>query len=50
MAKMVVKALGKGIARGPPALDPKVVKAGGEFLGGKEMPALGLAEPGRAKD
>jgi Polyphosphate kinase 2 (PPK2) len=50
MAKTVVKALGKGIALGPPALDPEVVKAGGEFLGRKEIAALGLAEPGRAKD
>jgi len=50
MAKTVVKALGKGIARGPPALDPAVVKAAAQLMGHKEMAALGLAEPGRAKD
>jgi AMP-polyphosphate phosphotransferase len=50
LAKTVVKALGKGIALGPPALDPAVVKAAAQILGRKEMSALGLAEPGRAKD
>ena len=50
LAKMVVKALGKGITLGPPALDPAVVKAAAQILGRKEMSALGLAEPGRAKD
>jgi AcrR family transcriptional regulator len=50
LAKTVVKALGKGIALGPPAFDPEVIKAGGEFLSRKEIAALGLAEPGRAKD
>jgi hypothetical protein len=50
MAKTVVKALGKGIARGPPALDPEVDKAAGELLGRKEIAALRLAERGRAKD
>ena len=41
MAKTVVKALGKGLALGPPALDPAVVKAA-ESLGRKERMALGL--------
>jgi AMP-polyphosphate phosphotransferase len=41
MAKTVVKALGKGLALGPPALDPAVVKAA-ESLGRKERLALGL--------
>jgi AMP-polyphosphate phosphotransferase len=50
LAKTVVKALGKGITLGPPALDPAVVKAAAQILGRKEMSALGLAEPGRAKD
>jgi polyphosphate kinase 2 (PPK2 family) len=43
MAHTVVKALGKGIALGPPALDPEVVKAAAEHLGRKERAALGLA-------
>ena len=50
LAKTVVKALGKGITLGPPPLDPEVVKTAGETLGRKEMVALGLAKPGRAKD
>jgi AMP-polyphosphate phosphotransferase len=50
LAKTVVKALGKGITLGPPALDPAVGKAAAQILGRKEMSALGLAEPGRAKD
>ena len=50
LAKTVVKALAKGIALGPPPLAPEVVKAAAEILGRKEMAALGLAEPGRAKD
>jgi hypothetical protein len=44
MAQTVVKALGKGIALGPPALDPEVVKAAAESLGLKEREALGLPE------
>jgi len=44
MAQTVVKALGKGIAIGPPALDPEVVKAAAESLGRKERAALGLPE------
>ncbi len=43
MAKTVVKALGKGITLGPPALDPEVLKAAA-ILDRKEMAALGLAE------
>jgi hypothetical protein len=50
MAKTVVKALGKGIALGPPPLAPEVVKAAAEILGRKEMVALGLPAPERAKD
>ena len=44
VAKTVVKALGKGLALGPPPLDPEVVKAA-ESLSRKEMAALDLAEP-----
>jgi AMP-polyphosphate phosphotransferase len=44
MAQSVVKALGKGISLGPPALDPEVVKAA-ESLGRKERAALGLPGP-----
>jgi len=50
MAKTVVKALGKGIALGPPALDPEVAKAAAENLSRKEQLALGLPEPGVAKE
>ena len=50
VAKMVVKALGKGMAPGPPALDPEVVKTAAEILGRKELAALGLAEADEAKD
>ena len=49
-AKTAVKALGKGISVGPPALAPEVVKAAAEILGRKEMAALGLADPQPAKD
>jgi hypothetical protein len=45
MAKTVVKALGRGLAPGPPALDAAVVKAAVENLSQKEQRALGLAEP-----
>src|SRR5215471_879298 len=50
MAKTVVRALGKGIALGPPALDPEVVKAAAENLSRKEQLALGLPEPGVKKE
>ena len=50
VAKTVVKALGKGIAVGPPPLDPAVVQAAAEILSRKEMAALGLAGPACAKD
>src|SRR5271154_932737 len=43
MAKTVVKALGKGIARGPPALDPEVLRAAAKILDREEVAALGLA-------
>jgi len=43
MAKTVVKALGKGITLGPPALDPEVLRAAA-ILDRKEMAALGLAQ------
>jgi polyphosphate kinase 2 (PPK2 family) len=50
LAKTVVKALGKGITLGPPPLDPAVAETAAQIMGHKEMAALGLAEPGRAKD
>ena len=50
LAKTVVRALGKGIALGSPALDPEVITTPAEVLPREEMAALGLAEPGRAKD
>lgn len=50
LAKTVVKALGKGMALGPPALDPEVVKAAAEILRPKEIAALGLRETRRAAD
>ena len=50
VAKAVVKALGKGLALGPPALAPEVVTAAAEILGRKEIAALGLAELKEAKD
>jgi hypothetical protein len=50
LARTVVKALGKGIALGPPALDREVAETAAQIMGRKEMAALGLAEPGRAKD
>jgi AMP-polyphosphate phosphotransferase len=49
MAQTVVKALGKGIALGPPALDPEVVKAAAESLGLKEREALGLPKAPRRR-
>jgi AMP-polyphosphate phosphotransferase len=45
MAHSVVKALSKGLALGPPALDPEVARAAAEYLGRKERTALGLAMP-----
>ena len=45
MARTVVKGLGKGVALGPPALDPEVVKAAAEHLGHNELAALSLAMP-----
>ena len=50
MAKTVVKALGKGLKLGPPPLALEVVEAAAKALGRKEIAALGLAEPERAKD
>jgi AMP-polyphosphate phosphotransferase len=50
LAKTVVKALGKGLKIGPPPLALEVVEAAAKALGGKEVAALGLAEPKRAKD
>ena len=50
VAKTVVKALGKGLALGPPPLDPEVAKAAADLVSRKEMAALGLAEPQPAKD
>jgi AMP-polyphosphate phosphotransferase len=45
MAKTVVKALGKGIALGPSALDPAVAQAVTENLSRKDQLALGLLKP-----
>lgn len=42
VAKTVVRMLGKGIALGPPALDPAVVETAAEILSQKELAALGL--------
>jgi polyphosphate kinase 2 (PPK2 family) len=50
VAKTAVKALGKGLALGPPPLDPKVAKMAAEIMDPKEMAALGLAKPEEAKD
>jgi len=49
LAKTVVKALGKGLALGPPALDPEVAEAAAKILRPKEIAALGLTEPQPAK-
>jgi polyphosphate kinase 2 (PPK2 family) len=49
VAKTAVKALGKGLALGPPPLDPEVVKAAGQRLGHTELAALGLVEPKEVK-
>jgi polyphosphate kinase 2 (PPK2 family) len=50
VAKTVVKALGKGITLGPPALDSEVLTVAEEILGRKELAALGLSRPPRAAD
>jgi hypothetical protein len=50
LAKTVVKALGKGLKLGPPPLALEVVEAAAKALGRKEIAALGLAQPERAKD
>ena len=50
VAKTAVKALGKGLALGPPPLDPEVVKAAAVSLDHEERAALGLVEPKQAKD
>jgi polyphosphate kinase 2 (PPK2 family) len=44
MAKTVVKALGRGLTLGPPALDPAVLATAKELLGHEELAALGLAK------
>jgi polyphosphate kinase 2 (PPK2 family) len=48
LAKTVVKALGKGIALGPPPLAREVAETAAQMMGRKEMAALGLAEPDQA--
>ena len=48
VAKTVAKALGKGIALGPSALDPEVLRTAAEVLGRKELAALGLEQPRRS--
>ena len=50
VAKTVVKALGKGLALGPPPLTREVVKAAEDMLSRKEIAALGLAEPQPVKE
>jgi polyphosphate kinase 2 (PPK2 family) len=50
VAKTAVKALGKGLALGPPLLDPEVVEAAAVSLDHEERAALGLVEPKQAKD
>jgi polyphosphate kinase 2 (PPK2 family) len=45
VARTVVKGLGKGIALGPPALDPEVFAVASEVMGRKELAALGLTQP-----
>jgi AMP-polyphosphate phosphotransferase len=50
VAETVIKTLGKGIALGPPALDPNVVTAAAEILGRAEMAALGLPRPQQLKE
>jgi len=50
VAKTVVKALGKGLALGPPPLAREVVKAAEDMLSRKEIAALGLAEPQPVKE
>jgi hypothetical protein len=43
----IVKVLSKGIALGPPGLDPAVVKAVKETLDPSDIAALGLSPPER---
>ena len=50
VAKTAVKALGKGLALGPPPLAPEVVEAAAVSLDHEERAALGLVEPKQAKD
>jgi polyphosphate kinase 2 (PPK2 family) len=49
VAKTVVKALGKGVKLGPPALDPEVIRAAKEILGQQEIAVLGLPAPPRSE-
>jgi len=47
VAKTVVKALGKGIALGPPGLDPEIVQTATQMLGESVLSALGLTQAAR---
>jgi len=44
-----VKILAKGIAVGPPALDPEVIKAANEILSQREIALLGRPAPERSE-
>ena len=50
VAETVVKALGKGLALGPPPLDPEVGKAAAEIMDRKERAAVGLTKPEQLED
>jgi hypothetical protein len=47
VAKTAVKVLSKGIAMGPPSLDPAVVRAAEEALDPSDIATLGLSAPER---
>lgn len=49
-AKAVVKGLGKGVALGPPPLDPEVVNAAAKNLSREDRFALGLSDPAPDKE
>ena len=49
VAATAVKILAKGIAVGPPTLDPEVIKAAKEILSQQEIAMLGLPAPERSE-
>jgi polyphosphate kinase 2 (PPK2 family) len=49
VATTAVKILAKGIAVGPPALDPEVIRTAKEILSQQEIAVLGLPAPERAE-